>query len=68
MVCLRTFGTSHAHTSNYNLGFLRAIGYPVGGGGERGILENRASLSDVVHWLLLPTSTSADAWLSTKHI
>ena len=26
MVCLRTFGTPHAHTYDCNLGFLRAVG------------------------------------------
>jgi len=41
MVCLRTFGTPHAHTCGYNLGFLRAIGFPFGGEGGRGVVEKR---------------------------
>jgi len=36
MVCLRTFGTSYAHIYGYNLDFLRAIGFPVGGGRGKG--------------------------------
>jgi len=65
---LRTFGTPHAHTCDNNLGFLLAIGCPVGGVEERGILENRARLSGLVYWLLLPTSTSADVVPSSEHI
>jgi len=41
MVCLRTFGTPHAHTYGYNLGFLQAIGFTVGRGEGRGVVEKR---------------------------
>jgi hypothetical protein len=41
MVWLCTFSTPHAHTYGYNLGFLRAIGFPFGGGDERGVVQKR---------------------------
>jgi len=33
--------TPCTHTCGYNLGFLRAIGFPVEGGGRRGVVEKR---------------------------
>jgi hypothetical protein len=44
MVCLRTFSTPQAHTYGYNLGFLRSIGFSVGGGGGRGVVEKKICL------------------------
>jgi hypothetical protein len=57
MVCLRTFGTPHARTYGYDLGFLWAIGFLVGLGGGRGVVENRGKF---VWYCILVTVANFD--------
>jgi len=47
MVCLRKLGTPHAHTSDYNLGFLRANGFPVGGEGGKGHFRKQGQICQI---------------------